>query len=66
LTVSRQLSFSAAASTFALAAMALLAPGSARIAELPERIGATIFIAAPFSASQVSAPLDAGLLSALD
>jgi len=64
--MSKQLSISAAASTFALAALALLAPGSVRIAELPERVGATISVAAPLSVQQVSAPLDTGLLSALD
>ena len=66
LTMSKQLLISAAASTFALAALALLAPGSAGVAELPERMGATISVAAPLSVPQVSAALDAELLSALD
>jgi hypothetical protein len=53
--MSKQLALSAAASTLALAALALLGPGSARLAELPERMGATIAIAAPLSSAQVRA-----------
>jgi len=79
--MSKQLALSAAASTLALAALALLGPGSARLAELPERMGATIAIAAPLSsgplssgplssaqvrAPQASVPRGAGLLSAFD
>jgi hypothetical protein len=62
--MSKQLALSAAASTFALAAMALFAPGSARVAELPTRMGATIAVAAPIALPQVSAPLAAELLAA--
>jgi len=69
--MSKQLALSAAASTLALSALALLGPGSARLAELPERMGATIAIAAPLSsaqvrAPQVSVPRGAGLLAAFD
>ena len=64
--MSKQLAISAAASTFALAAMALLSPGSARVTELPARMGATIGTAAPLSVSQVSALSGADLLSVLD
>jgi len=65
--MSKQLAISAAASTFALAAMALLAPGSARVAELPARVGATTMaVAAPLSLPQVSAPSVTELLSVLD
>ena len=63
--MSKQLALSAAASIFALAAMALLAPGSARVTELPARMGATIAVAAPIALPQVSAPSGAELLSAL-
>ena len=66
LIMSKQLAISAAASTFALAAMALLAPGSARVTELPARMGATIAVAAPLSLPQVSVPSGAELLSSLD
>ena len=64
--MSKQLAISAAMSTFALAAMALLAPGSARITELPGRLGATMAVAAPLSVPQVSAPRVTELLAAID
>ena len=67
LIMSKQLAIAAAASTFAMAALALLAPGSARVADLPSRMGATIAVAAPStdSAPQVSL-FGAGLLSLID
>ena len=45
--MSKQLSVASAFSIFALSALALLAPGSARIGELDIDTGATIEIAAP-------------------
>ena len=49
--MSRQLSVASAFSIFALSALALFAPGSARVSELDIAMGATIEIAAPaFSA----------------
>ena len=49
--MSKQLSVASACSIFALSALALLGPGSARVSELGSATGATIEIAAPaFSA----------------
>jgi hypothetical protein len=45
--MSRQLSVASAFSIFALSALALFAPGSARVSELGIETGATIEIAAP-------------------
>ena len=45
--MSRQLSVASAFSIFALSALALFAPGSARLGELDIGTGATIEIAAP-------------------
>ena len=45
--MSRQLSVASAFSIFALSALALFAPGSARLGELESATGATIEIAAP-------------------
>ena len=50
-TMSRQLSVASAFSVLAMSALALFAPGSARVSELGSATGATIEIAAPaFSA----------------
>jgi hypothetical protein len=46
-TMSRQLSVASAFAVFALSALALFAPGSARLSELYIEPGATIEIAAP-------------------
>jgi hypothetical protein len=46
-TMSRQLSVASAFSILALSALALFAPGSARIGDLGSETGATIAIAAP-------------------
>jgi low temperature requirement protein LtrA len=46
-TMSKQLSVASAFSIFALSALALLGPGSARVSELGSETGATIGIAAP-------------------
>lgn len=49
--MSKQLSVASAFSIFALSALALFAPGSARVSELPNETGAAIGIATPaFSA----------------
>ena len=49
--MSRQLSVASAFSVLAMSALALFAPGSARVSELGSATGATIEIAAPaFSA----------------
>ena len=45
--MSQQLAVSSAFSIFALSALALLAPGSARVSDLATQTGATIGIAAP-------------------
>ena len=45
--MSRQLSVASAFSIFALSALAVLAPGSARVSELDAETGATTRIAAP-------------------
>jgi hypothetical protein len=45
--MSKQLAVSAAFSIFALSALALFGPGSARVSDLAARTGATISIAAP-------------------
>jgi hypothetical protein len=47
LTMSKQLSVASAFSIFALSALALFAPGSARLSELDSATGATTGIAAP-------------------
>jgi hypothetical protein len=45
--MSRQLAVTSAFSIFALSALALFAPGSARVPDLATQTGATITIAAP-------------------
>lgn len=45
--MSRQLSVASAFSIFALSALALLAPGSARVSDLASKTGAATGIAAP-------------------
>lgn len=45
--MSKQLAVSSAFSIFALSALALFAPGGARVSDLATQTGATIMIAAP-------------------
>jgi hypothetical protein len=52
--MSKQLSVASAFSIFALAAMALLAPGSARLGEIGNATGAPTGIAAPAFAASVA------------
>ena len=51
--MSRQLSVASAFSIFALSALALFAPGSARVSELDNETGATTGIAAPAFVAQL-------------
>ena len=51
--MSRQLSVASAFSIFALSAMALFAPGSARVSNLVSETGATTGIAAPACAVEL-------------
>jgi hypothetical protein len=56
--MSRQLSIASAFSIFALAALALLAPGSAHLSDMAYENGATIEIAAPSFVASVVALAD--------
>jgi len=63
--MSKQLALAAAASTFALAALALLGPGSAHGPWPSSQTGATMSVAAPVSVPGGALPLFAELLPAL-